>query len=246
MSDVKRQTRAAAAVALGLGMLAAAPAAHAGDGSGACDTYHPDVPAPSSFVAAVDNPYFPLPVGRTLVYRGTSDGERQIDREHVTPKTKTIQGVNATVVHDVVLTNGRTEEITNDWYAQDDQGNVWYLGEATRVRLGNGHVDRSGSWTWGADGAQPGLIMEAHPQPPDAYRQECLNGEAEDMAWIVDRGGRLKVPYGRVRHVIRSFEFARIEPNVVSEKGYAPGIGIVVERDLHGGDEFFELVRVRG
>jgi hypothetical protein len=249
MRDVRTRTKVAlvaGAVTIGLGVLSVLPAANAGAGHDACDGYVPNVPAPSSFVGTIDNRYFPLPVGRTLVYRGVSDGERQTDREHVTSKTKTIQGVGATVVHDVVFANGRKEEITNDWYAQDDQGNVWYLGEATRVRLGNGHVDRSGSWMWGVDGAKPGLIMEAHPQPPDAYRQECLSGQAEDMAWIVDRGGRLRVPYGRVRHVIRSFEFARIEPNVVSEKRYAPGIGIVLERDLHGGDEVFALARVRG
>ena len=162
----------------------------------------------------------------------------------MTKKTKVIQGVTATVVHDTVFTNGHKEEITTDWYAQDDEGNVWYLGENTRVRLRNGKVDRSGSWKWGVEGAKPGLIMEARPKPPDSYRQECLTGEAEDMAWIVDRGGSVKVAYGRERHVVRSFEFTPLEPNVVSEKIYAPGLGIVRERDLHGGNERFELVRV--
>ena len=211
-----------------------------------CASYTPNVPPAGQFVAAVDNPYFPLPAGRTLVYRGVSDGQRQTDRVHVTDRTKVIQGVTATVVHDVVYTEGRKEEVTKDFYAQDDQGDVWYLGEATRVLLKNGKVDRSGSWQWGVDGAKPGLIMEADPRPPDAYRQECLSGEAEDMAWIVNRGSALTVAYGRVHRVVRSFEFARIEPNVVSEKRYAPGLGIVMERDLHGGDELFELVRVRG
>jgi hypothetical protein len=216
-----------------------------GSATGACSTYQPNVPAPSAFVATIDNPYFPLPVGRTLVYRGTEDGVHEIDRLHVTDRTRVIQGVTARVVHDVVWSSGHRQEITNDWYAQDDQGNVWYLGEDTRVLLGNGKVDRSGSWTWGVDGAQPGLIMEANPQPPDAYRQECLSGEAEDMAWTIERGGSITVPEGTVHRILRSLEFTRLEPNVISEKIYAPGLGIVRERDVHGGTETFELVRVR-
>ena len=213
--------------------------------SDSCATYNPNVPAPGAFVGTIDNPYFPLPVGRTLVYRGGEDAMDEIDRLHVTDRTNVIQGVTATVIHDTVFARGHKEEITTDWYAQDDRGNVWYLGENTRVRLKNGTIDRSGSWKWGVDGAKPGLVMEADPQPPDSYRQECLSGEAEDMAWTIDRGGTATVAYGRQHRIVRSFEFTPLEPNVVSEKIYAPGLGIVRERDLHGGDETFELVRVR-
>jgi hypothetical protein len=223
----------------------AGAAASAPSATDACASYQPQIPGASHFVDAIDNPYFPLPVGRTLVYRGVSDGERQVDRLQVTDKTKVVAGITATVVHDVVFTEGTKDEVTFDWYAQDDQGNVWYLGEDTKVLLGNGKVDTAGSWEAGVGGAEPGLIMEADPQPPDAYRQECLSGDAEDMAWVVSRGGSVSVAYGAVHQVLRTLEFARIEPNVVSEKRYAPGLGIVVERDLHGGDEHFELVKVR-
>jgi hypothetical protein len=238
---------AAAAVATVIGATAiATTAASAPASTDACAAYDPQIPDPSRFVDVIDNPYFPLPVGRTLVYRGVSDGERQVDRMEVTDRTKVIAGITATVVHDVVFTEGTKDEITFDWYAQDDTGNVWYLGEDTKVLLGNGKVDTSGSWETGVNGAKPGLIMEADSQPPDAYRQECLSGEAEDTAWVLSRGGSLTVPVGAVHQVLRTLEFARIEPNVVSEKQYAPGLGIVVERDLHGGNERFELVKVTG
>jgi hypothetical protein len=88
--------------------------------------------------------------------------------------------------------------------------------------------------------------MQAHPKPPHAYRQECRSGQAEDMAWTVDRGGSIKVAYGRVDRTLRSFEFSQLEPSVISEKIYAPGLGIVRERDLHGGNETFQLVKVIG
>jgi hypothetical protein len=236
----------AAAVVVGAAGPAGTAVGAPGQPADACAAYQPQVPDPAAFADVIDNPYFPLPVGRRLVYRGVSDGERQVDHVHVTDRTKTILGIDATVVHDVVFTEGRKDEVTFDWYAQDDQGNVWYLGEDTKVLLGHGRVDRSGSWESGVDGAKPGIIMPADPQIPDAYRQECLSGEAEDSAWVVARGGSLSVPYGTVHRVLRTLEFSPLEPNVVAEKRYAPGLGIVVERDLHGGDERFELVKVSG
>src|SRR6266545_1454872 len=153
----------------------------------------------------------------------------------------------ATVVLDEVLKQGGgLLEKTFDWYAQDDQGNVWYLGEDTKEYLPNGKVDTSGSWEAGVNGAKPGVIMEANPQVPDGYRQECLSGEAVDIAWVLSAGGSIKIPYGTVHRVLRTLEFSPLEPNIVSEKRYGPGLGIVLERNLHGGQETFELVRVSG
>jgi hypothetical protein len=190
--DVTRFRRAIGVLAGALVVAGAAGSARTalgspGTGTDACAAYEPQIPAPSAFVDVIDNPYYPLPVGRSLVYRGVSDGERQVDRVRVTDRTKTILGITATVVHDVVFTEGRKEEVTFDWYVQDDEGNVWYLGEDTKVLLGHGRVDRSGSWEAGVDGAKPGIIMPADPEVLDAYRRECLSGEAEDSAWVVDR-----------------------------------------------------------
>lgn len=210
-----------------------------------CSGYNPQVPTASHFVATIDNPYFPLPVGTTFMSRGVEGSRHEIDRMAVTSGTKVIQGITTTVIRDILRHQGAVIEKTFDWYAQDDQGNVWYFGEDTKVFLKNGKVDTSGSWETGVNGAKPGIIMEADPQIPDAYRQECLSGEAEDSAWTIDRGGSVTVPYGTVHHVVRSLEFTPLEPHVISEKQYAPGLGIVMERDLHGGDETFRLVKVK-
>jgi hypothetical protein len=201
---------------------------------------------PAGFVDTIDNPYFPLPVGRTLVYRGVSDGLTQVDRVHVTDKTKEIGGVTATVVRDVAKHGSTLLEATNDWFAQDVQGNVCYLGEDTKAYLANGQVDTSGSWEAGVNGAVSGVIMEADPQVPDSYRQEYLVGEAEDTAWIVGRGGPLTVPFGIVHRVLTTLEHSVLEPEVVDEKVYAPGLGIVSERSLAGGLEIAKLVKVTG
>jgi hypothetical protein len=201
---------------------------------------------PANFGTVIDNTYFPLPVGRTLIYRGVKDGQSQIDTVKVLDQTKVLEGITARAISDISTHNGTVLEKTTDWYAQDLQGNVWYLGEDTAAYNPDGSVDTSGSWQSGVHDAEPGIIMEADPQIPDAYRQEYLKGQAEDTAWIVNQGGSISVPYGPVHQVLTSLEFARIEPTVVDKKVYAPGIGIVLETSLSGGVEVAKLVSVTG
>jgi hypothetical protein len=223
------------------GAIGASPSSKA---ASACGTTYAPVLDPAHFVAVIDNPYFPLPVGRKLVYTGVKDGQTQIDTVIVTDQKKVILGIPATAVSDIATHDGALLERTLDYYAQDDQGNVWYLGEDTTAFLPNGKTDTSGSFTAGVDGAEPGIIMEAHPEIPDAYRQECFAGQAEDTAWVVATHGSVKVPYGTVRHVLTTLEATRIEPGLYDEKIYGPGIGIVVERSLTRPTETSELVSV--
>jgi hypothetical protein len=224
-------------------------AAHAGlsAGGGPCASYDPQIPPPSQFSKTIDNPFFPLPAGRTLLYRGVEDGKRELDRMHVTSRTKKIEGITAAVVTDDVYEPiGKLAEKTFDYYAQDDRGNVWYLGEDTREFLSGGKVDTSGSWLAGRNGAKPGLIMEAVPRVSDGYRQECRSGEAEDLAWVVGRDGSKTVPYGTFHHVLRSLEFSPLEPAIVDPKLYGRGVGAIAERQLSGGHETLALVHVTG
>jgi hypothetical protein len=214
--------------------------------AGAPGTNDGPVLDPANFVAVIDNPYFPLPVGRTLVYEGVKDGQSQIDTVTVTGQTKVILGITATVVSDVSTHNGALLEKTFDWYAQDKQGNVWYLGEDTTAFLPHGRTDTSGSWQAGVRGAQPGLIMEARPQIPDAYRQEFLAGQAEDTAWVVELGGTVTVPYGKLRNVLTTLEATQVEPGSYDRKVYAPGIGVVLEQALTGTPEVAQLVSITG
>ena len=228
---------AAAAIIAGISGASAGTSAHRG--------YEP-VLNPKDFVRVINNPYYPLPVGRTLIYRGVRDGQTQTDRVHVTSGTKVLEGITATAVSDVARHNGKLLEKTTDWFAQDKQGNVWYLGEDTAAYLPNGQIDRSGSWQAGVHDGEPGIIMLAHPQIPDAYRQEFLRGQAEDTAWIVSKGGSVRVPFGVVHHILTSLEFTRLEPGVIDQKIYAPGIGIVRELSQKGPLEVARLVSVRG
>ena len=201
---------------------------------------------PADFSAPVANPYFPLKVGTVFVYRGTEGPDRLVEHLRVTGHTEVIQGVSTTVIRDVLFANGRLQEKTTDWYADDNGGTTWYFGEDTALYDHQGHVtSREGSWRAGVNGGIAGIIMPANPKPTDAYRQEFLAGHAEDQAWIVRRHGRLRSPVGHLHDVVRSYEWTRLEPNVVSLKLYAPHLGIVAERDVVGGEESLQLVAVK-
>ena len=206
----------------------------------------PSGPGAARFDNPRQNPYFPLKPGTVLRYRGTDEGEHFREKLTITHKKKMILGVRATVVDDVLRRDdGTLAEKTRDWYAADNRGNVWYFGENTATYDEQGKLDsREGSWLAGRHGAVAGLIMPAHPRPTKAYRQEFYKGHAEDQAWIVQRTARVAVPFGTFHHVVRSFEWTRLEKSVVSVKFYARGLGIVRERDVAGGTELFELTSV--
>ena len=199
---------------------------------------------PADFTNPQPNPYFPLEPGTVTILRGSEDGERLLNKTRITSSTKVILGVRTTVVSDVLYAGGVLQEKTTDWYAPDNSGNVWYFGERTAVYNKKGQVvSREGSWQAGVDGAVAGTIMPANPGPTDAYRQEVYKGHAEDQAWIVARH-QVAVPFRKVAEAIRSYEWTRLEPGVVSLKLYGPGLGIIREKDVSGGNELLELVRV--
>lgn len=203
-------------------------------------------PNPADFAQPQANAYFPLRPGLVTRLRGTDDGEHFREVVRITHHKKTIQGVRTTVVRDVVRrADGSLAEKTHDWYAADNGGTVWYFGEDTATYRRDGSVEsREGSWQAGVDGARAGKIMPANPHPTQAYRQEFHRGDAEDQAWIVQDDASRTVPAGSYHHVVRSLEWSRLEPGVVSVKFYARGVGIVAEHDMSGGTENFELVSI--
>jgi hypothetical protein len=200
---------------------------------------------PTDFVPEIDNPYLPLPVGRTLVYEGVSGGERERIEITVTTRTREVMGITTVVVRDRAYVAGSLVEDTFDWFAQDRRGNVWYFGEATAEYEDGEIVSRAGSWEAGVDGAQPGVVMLGEPRAGDRYRQEFLEGEAEDMARVRATGESVAVPAGVFRDVLVTEDWTPLEPGVLEHKSYAPGVGVVLERLVEGGSGVLRLVEIR-
>ena len=201
---------------------------------------------PADFVETVDNPYFPLIPGTRWVLRGSGDAQGEVDEIEVLDETRTVMGVVCVVVRDVVSEEGDLVEVTDDWYAQDVDGNVWYFGEET-AEYRNGEVtSTAGSWEAGVDGAQPGIIMPGVPQVGMTYRQEFYAGEAEDLGEVVELGASAEVPVGTYQDVLVTEDWTPLEPDVRERKFYAPGVGLIRERQIAGGTNVFELVEFEG
>ncbi|HEX9792830.1 MAG TPA: hypothetical protein VGC54_02505 [Planctomycetota bacterium] len=220
---------------------AAAVLGTACDALGFRDTDYRPVIDPANFQAGVDHPYLPLVPGTTYRYSEESDGETAEVVVTVMSEGKVVMGVTCVVVRDTVTEDGVMTEETYDWYAQDRQGNVWYMGEDTKEFGPGGRVDPEGSWEGGVDGALPGIMMPAHPAPGDPYRQEYYLGHAEDMGQVVAIGETVKVPYGTFEDCVKTKDWSMLESGH-EFKWYARGVGQI--RAEAGADDFEVLVSV--
>jgi hypothetical protein len=201
---------------------------------------------PANFTTEIDNPYWPMTPGHTWVFRETDgQGEELTIEVTVTDATTEIMGITARVVHDVVTEDGKPVEVTDDWYAQDRQGNIWYLGEATQEYENGRPTTTAGSWVAGVAGAQAGIALPADLRPGLTYRQEYLRGKAEDRARVLDVGGRATVPAGMYGDVLVTEDSTPLEPDVVEHKYYAKGVGPIRADTVSGGTSREELLEVR-
>jgi hypothetical protein len=210
---------------------------------------------PANFTHPVSNPYFPLTPGTTYFYQAEDEDGLSRTEVSITSARKTIEGVSAVVVHDVSwldVTDGPTVLIENtfDWFAPDNFGNVWYLGESTVEHLYDDNwkpigTSTEGSWQAGVDGAEAGLIMLANPRAGLSYRQEFAAGVAEDMAKVERLNARISVPYGDFTNGLVTKEWTALEPGTIERKYYVAGLGLVLTKEFHGkGTVREELVAV--
>jgi hypothetical protein len=200
---------------------------------------------PSNFTTQIDNRYWPMTPGTRWIYREQdAKGHRLRVVVTVSSETKKVaNGITARVVRDTVSQNGRVAEDTFDWYAQDDTGNLWYLGEKT-AEYENGKVaTRAGSWEAGVDGALPGIIMPASPRDDLAYRQEYSRGNAEDNGEILSTGEQVQVAGGHFESAVLTKDTTPLEPKTLEYKVYAPDVGPVLTLGVSGGGGREELLR---
>jgi hypothetical protein len=193
----------------------------------------------------IDNKYYSLKQGTVMIYNGTDEeGKSMRDTTTVTNDTKEIQGIPTRVVNDKVFVEGKLVETTGDWYAQDDKGNVWYLGEDT-TDFTNKKNPHEGSWESGVKGAKGGILMLAEPKVGITYNQEFAKGVAEDKATVLSLNESVSVPYGSFSNVIKTKEFSALEPDVVENKYYAANVGDIKEKTLKGSKEGIALVEIK-
>lgn len=196
------------------------------------------------------NPWFALVTNNRWVYEGDGETIEVV----VTGDTKLIDGVTCVVVIDTATEDEVVVEVTNDWYAQDLDGNVWYCGEISEnFEEFDGDetdepelVDIDGSWKAGRDGAEAGILLPFDPQPGDIFRQEFAQTDAEDAIEIMAIDATEAAPGGACNgNCLLTRDFTPLEPGVAENKYYVPGIGLIVEIDLETGDRV-ELIEFTG
>ena len=179
----------------------------------------------------IDNKWLPLEPGGHSVLEGSAidDGERISRRvvTTVTDLTKEINGVNTIVVWERDYTEGEEVEAELAFFAQDNDGNVWYMGEYPEEYEG-GEFDKAPGWLAGLKGASAGIAMRAEPRlGTPSYAQ----GYAPPPINWVDRGRVYKVgqktcvPVDCYEDVLVIEEFERNKPGAYQLKYYAPGVG---------------------
>ena len=191
------------------------------------EIYDPQI-NPADFISGVNNKYFSLIPGRTLIYEAkTDEGTERIEVTTLN-ETRTVMGVECMTVWDRVFLNDELMEDTLDWFAQDKEGNVWYFGEDSKEIKDGQVISRAGSWESGIDEAKPGIIMSANPEIGVQYRQEYYKGQAEDMGEVIAIDEKVEVPYGSFEHCLKTRDWTPLEKNTDEYKYYSSEIGAVV------------------
>lgn len=201
----------------------------------------PAFPGVDAFVDGIDNPYLAFAPGKVFRYESETDEGLETIEVEVTSLEKTVMGVDVTVVRDREYLNGELVEDTFDWFAQDEDGNVWYFGEDSKSFDENGNVSTEGSWEAGVNG-DPGIIMLANPTRGMKYAQEVAPGIAEDMAQVKKLDVSVDVEYGSFDECLQIAEWNPLENGSREYKYYQPGIGLVMEAE--GGRQRVELVDI--
>jgi hypothetical protein len=204
-------------------MLALACQASAADGYDAARFTHP---------TTIDNPWQPLQPGMQFVYRGrTIEGSERVGHRlvsTVTDLTKVIDGVRTVVVWDRDFSAGQLVEAEIAFFAQDDAGNVWELGEHPEA-YEDGKIVESPTWIQGVDRAQAGIFMKAAPRAGTPSYALGLGPAVgfTDRARVLAVGDRTCIPARCFSRVLLVDEFNPDQPGKHQLKYYAPGVGNV-------------------
>jgi hypothetical protein len=182
----------------------------------------------------VDNRWMPLTPGKQLVYEGHTieDRKRLPHRVEytVTDLVKVINGIPTVVVYDLDISNGHMEEQELTFFAQDDDGNVWHLGQ---MREAYDEEDYVGAQTWivgHLEGAKAGIMMPANPREGTPSYSEGfapLPFNWTDRGRVRKTGEKTTVPAGSYDNLVLIEEWSSTEPAASQFKYYAQGIGTV-------------------
>jgi hypothetical protein len=191
------------------------------------------------FAARVDHPLVPLSSVRLTVFEGSErdpDTGQTIElrvESRVLQRSERVGGVEVAVVEVRDYEDGELVERTLDYYAQRDDGSVWYFGERVDDYEDGKVVGHEGQWLAGEGNARPGMFMPAEPKIGDVFEQERAPGIAEDRSTVVAVGLEVTTRAGTFSDCIKTSDFAPLD-DVTESKYYCPRVGLVREEPPAG------------
>ncbi|MEX0651654.1 MAG: hypothetical protein WD186_06455 [Actinomycetota bacterium] len=190
---------------------------------------------------SITNPLFSRDTISQIIQLGAEGKDKLRFEITYLPDTKLIkwngQRVETRVTHFVAYMNGRILEVATDFYAQADDGSVWYFGENVDNYENGVIVDHEGTWLAGKDGP-PGMIMPADPQVGDVYRPENIPGLVFEEVTVKRTGVTVNGPRGPVPGAV--FVQERLMDGTIEDKIFAPGYGEFKAR-VASLDELYKL-----
>ena len=189
----------------------------------------------------INNTYLPLAKLKQDIIDGSEDGKKTHVERTLKPeirKTFTVAGqtVESLCMEDRIFINGVIEEVALDYFAQDDAGTVYYLGEDVDEYDENGklakHNPPEDAWLTGKDTPAPGIIIPAHPKVGDKFKSEDVSATVDESDEVVAVDETTTVPAGTFEHCVKIAE--HVPGEGVEYKYYAPGVGVVREMPATG------------
>jgi len=192
---------------------------------------------PFSHSTEVTNPLFPISELHSAVLAGRIDGQPFHTETTLLPYTRTIEWspghkVETLVSQYMAFIGGRLQEVALDYYAQADDGSVWYFGEDVADYNPQGLIAyTTDSWLAGKDGP-PAMIMPGNPKVGQAFRTENIPGVVFEEVTVKRTGQTVPGPLGPVPGVMIGSELH--DDAQRSDKLFAPGYGEFLTKDSDG------------
>jgi hypothetical protein len=185
----------------------------------------------------INNPLFPLGTLKQDVLEG-KEGEKKVRIERIAKpdahKTFKIgkEKVEALAVEDREYENGELAEVALDFFAQSDDGTVYYLGEVVDEYKNGKVVSHEGSWMLGKDTKTPGVIIPGHPKIGDKFKSEDVSKEIHEDDEVVSVSETVTTPAGTFQNCVKVRE--NLADGTTEYKYYANGGGVVREQPAEG------------
>jgi hypothetical protein len=192
----------------------------------------------------ITNSHHPFQVGGVKVFQGASGRAKAVGVHIYLAETRSFNWngttVQCRVLREVNFEKGELVEISDNYFAQANDGTVYYFGEVVDNYENGVVVDNEGSWLVGgptlpsdpattANASNPTVFMPANPEVGDVFKPEDLPPVVDETAEVERVGVSVKVPAGRFTDTIRIKETSSLAPGATT-KWYAPGVGVISEK----------------